>query len=251
MGRMLGAYDSDELDRPDLNKCPDCGCYFATDACPLCGKICPEEMRAGNRAAVKKKKRPSGGSSGRVQFIPWYHTWWFIALMLWWMFPVGAVLFFTSPYSKKIKIILTVVAAVAVVVFYGGIALLMNGFFDPPLVNDDISRTEYAALCETMTVEDFHRYYETDRYITLDLTVVERLVDEATGNVYYLCTDGEGRQLSMYLLDCRLENGDVQFLPGDMIRVWGQSGGMGYVYANGPARPELPCLYMAYADFLK
>ena len=57
MGRMLGYHDSDELDRPELNKCPDCECYFATDECPLCGKICPEEMRAGNRAPVKHKKR--------------------------------------------------------------------------------------------------------------------------------------------------------------------------------------------------
>ena len=39
MGRMLGSFDpEDELDRPDLNKCPDCGCYFASDECPLCGK---------------------------------------------------------------------------------------------------------------------------------------------------------------------------------------------------------------------
>ena len=46
MGRMLGSFDpEDELDRPDLNKCPDCGCYFATDNCPLCGKVCPPEMR--------------------------------------------------------------------------------------------------------------------------------------------------------------------------------------------------------------
>ena len=31
MGRMLGAHDSSELDRPDLNKCPDCRCFFAGD----------------------------------------------------------------------------------------------------------------------------------------------------------------------------------------------------------------------------
>ena len=67
MGRMLGSYDSDELDRPDLNKCPDCGCFFAQDECPLCGKPCPEEMRAGNRKAVKVKKTKAG--SERVSFI--------------------------------------------------------------------------------------------------------------------------------------------------------------------------------------
>ena len=58
MGRMLGSFaDDTELDRPDLNKCPDCKCYFAGDTCPLCGKVCPEEMRAGNRKPVKVKKQ--------------------------------------------------------------------------------------------------------------------------------------------------------------------------------------------------
>ena len=57
MGRSLGYFDSDELDRPELNKCPDCECYFASEECPLCGKICPENFRAGNRAPVKKPKK--------------------------------------------------------------------------------------------------------------------------------------------------------------------------------------------------
>ena len=58
MGRMLGAFDDDvELDRPDLNKCPDCNCFFAGDNCPICGKVCPEHMRAGNRAPVKPQKK--------------------------------------------------------------------------------------------------------------------------------------------------------------------------------------------------
>ena len=67
------------------------------------------------------------------------------------MLPVGVILFFTSPYSKKTKIILTSVAVVGVIAFYGGAALLMNGLFDKPLVNDDISRGEYVSLCESMT----------------------------------------------------------------------------------------------------
>jgi len=57
MGRLLGSHDGgDSLDRPDLNRCPDCGCYFESEECPLCGKICPEDMRAGNRKEVKQKK---------------------------------------------------------------------------------------------------------------------------------------------------------------------------------------------------
>ena len=61
---MLGSFaDENELDRPDLNKCPDCKCYFAGDNCPLCGKPCPEEMKAGNRKPPKKEKKkpPNGG----------------------------------------------------------------------------------------------------------------------------------------------------------------------------------------------
>ena len=82
MGKLLGAHDSEELDRPDLNKCPDCRCFFAGDNCPLCGKKCPEEMRAGNRAKVKPKKKRSTPNSGRVTFVSWYHSWLFIILMM-------------------------------------------------------------------------------------------------------------------------------------------------------------------------
>ena len=98
MGRSLGYYDSDELDRPELNKCPDCECFFASDECPLCGKICPEEMRAGNRAKVKPPKKRKN-SSGRVQFIPWYHSWWFILLMMYFM-PIAGII---QPSLPKIQ----------------------------------------------------------------------------------------------------------------------------------------------------
>ena len=83
MGKMMGAFDSenDMLDRPDLNKCPDCGCFFAQDNCPLCGKPCPEEMRAGNRTAPKKQKYKYDNGYRTVQFVDWYHRWWFIVIM--------------------------------------------------------------------------------------------------------------------------------------------------------------------------
>ena len=82
MGKLLGSHGSEELDRPDLNKCPDCNCFFAGDNCPLCGKECPEEFRAGNREKVKQQKHRRGRGSERVEFISWYHRWWFIILML-------------------------------------------------------------------------------------------------------------------------------------------------------------------------
>ena len=107
MGRMLGAHDSDELDRPDLNKCPDCRCFFDGDNCPLCGKLCPEEMRAGNRAKVKIQKKRNHGN-GRVSFIPWYHSWLFIILMFFVMPIVGIILLCTSPYRLRIKVIVII-----------------------------------------------------------------------------------------------------------------------------------------------
>ena len=107
MGRLLGSFaDEDELDRPDLNKCPDCECFFDGDECPICGKVCPEEYRAGNRKAVKKK-RNKGGTQYRVTFIPWYHSWWFILLMMFFSpFSIaGIVLLLTSPHKKGMKIL--------------------------------------------------------------------------------------------------------------------------------------------------
>lgn len=259
MGRSLGYHDSDELDRPELNKCPDCECYFSSDDCPLCGKICPEEFRAGNRAKVKpsKKKR---NSSGRVQFISWYHSWWFILLMMYFMPIVGIILFFTSPHSKKSKII----AAVIVVGLYALLIALTIGagwlgtFFERPLVNDDLSRAEYVERCEAVDVEAFYRdAYATGRYLTLELTVVERISDPyadvydvGSGGTYYRCRSLDGGELEIYLQDCNLEQ-KTNYLPGDRIRVFGESGGMVSLSWDGLYREELPCLYMAYCDMIE
>ena len=49
MGRMLGAFDeSNDYDRPDLNKCPDCGCFFEETRTPL---------RHGNFACTAKENQ--------------------------------------------------------------------------------------------------------------------------------------------------------------------------------------------------
>ena len=110
MGRMLGAFDnSEELDRPDLNKCPDCECFFAGDNCPLCGKVCPEEMRAGNRKSPKKQKNKRSGGNGRVTFVEWYHSWWFIVLMMIFMPIAGIALLITSPHRTRSKVIFVII----------------------------------------------------------------------------------------------------------------------------------------------
>ncbi len=253
MGRPLGAFDSDELDRPDLNKCPDCGCFFATDACTLCGKVCPEEMRAGNRAAVKHKKRKSGGYTGRVQFISWYHRWWFIALMV---IPVpwlALILFVTSPYSRKTKVFAAVGLVVLCALYFGVGAQLLNMIFDTPLVNDDISRAEYVELCTEMTADQFYRHaVNGGEYVTMELTVVGQLPSswfyDSDDVIYYRCRSTDGTT-DVVILDCILQ--DRQILrSGDMIRVWGESAGMMEFYPNYERTETLPVLYTAYCDLI-
>lgn len=250
MSRMLGYYDSDELDRPDLNKCPDCGCFFATDECPLCGKLCPEEMRAGRRAKVKPPKKRSS-SSGRVQFIAWYHSWWFILLMVYLMPVAGIILFFTSPHSKKSKII----AASAVVGGYllltalsVGAGLLLDCREAPSLVNDDIPKAEYVERCASMSVEEFHRdAYNEGNFVTLELTV-ERVLTE-DGERYYLCRDRNGGELEVLLLDCSLEQ-KPNYLKGDIIRVYGECAGYTDPYVGDVEFSDMPCLYVAYSELI-
>ena len=254
MGRNLGYFDSEELDRPELNKCPDCECYFASEECPLCGKICPEEMRAGNRAPVKKPKKKKN-SSGRVQFIAWYHSWWFILIMMYLMPIAGIVLFVTSPHSKKSKIIAaSIVVAAYLLILAVGSGILMK-LFDQPLVNDKISREEYVQLCEPMDVESFYRISgDMGRYVSMELTVVERCVEQSIdvydiGATYYRCRNLNGGELIIYVQDCNLGK-PLQFLPGDMIRVYGESAGTAS-YVQGSAYTEaLPCLYMAYCELI-
>ena len=250
MGRNLGYFDFDELDRPELNKCPDCECFFATDECPLCGKVCPEAFRAGNRAAVKKPKKQKN-SSGRVQFVSWYHSWWFILIMMYFMPIVGIILFITSPHSKKSKII---AASVVVGVYVAGgllvtfgSGLLYNLFSDSP-VNDKLTRVEYVEKCDSMSVEDYHRdAYNKGNFVVLELTVKEHIVMNS-GEAYYLCTDRLNDGAYVYVQDCSVEK-LTNYLTGDMIRVYGECSGWADVAFSASNRVA-PLLYMAYSELI-
>ncbi len=250
MGRMLGAYDADELDRPDLNKCPDCGCFFATDACPLCEKVCPEEMRAGHRAKVKPVKRKP--TSGRVQFIEWYHTWPVMIILSILMPPVGIVLFATSPYSKKVKIGVVAACVVATVLYTGVGSRLIGRLFEDPLVNDKLSRAEYIEACTEMTAEEFYRSAEKGAYVTMELTVIEQLPSswfgEDSDTFFYRCRSPEGR-FDILLRDCMLED-QKHLLQGDMIRVWGENAGSVEYYPAYDRTETYPCLNTAYCDLI-
>ena len=150
MGKLLGAYDDIDNEREDLNKCPDCECFFAQDVCPMCGKPCPEEMRAGNRKPVKRKKRRRSRGSGRVTFVEWYHSWWFIAIMMIFMPLAGIILLATSPHKSTHKVIFIVLAvAYTVLITFGGLfdALGFVGNMLEKPVDTSLSREEYIEKC--------------------------------------------------------------------------------------------------------
>ena len=248
MGRSLGYHDSDELDRPELNKCPDCECFLASDECPLCGKICPEEMRAGNRAKVKPPKQRKN-SSGRVQFVSWYHSWWFILLMMYFMPIAGIILFFTSPHSKKSKIIAASVVGcvyiMGVLLVMFGSGLLSNLFYESP-VNDTISREEYVEMCEPVSIEEFYRdAYNKGNYVALELTVVDSTTDQ-DGVTRYLCTNRNAESVQIILLDYSVDK-RTNYMKGDMIRVYGECSG---IMGSWIDDENLPWLYMAYSELI-
>ncbi len=252
MGRLLGAHDSDELDRPDLNKCPDCGCFFPQDNCPICGKECPEEFRAGNRKAVKPKKR-RGSNSGRVTFVEWYHRWWFIAIMMFVMPVVGIILLITSPHKKGSKILFVVIAVLYSILrtFLG--SGMLGGFgnmFTEPV--ERMSFEEYSEKCIEITPEEYFRNREkyNDEFISMTLTVKEGFVD-AMGyyskeeyTTYYICTDGEGNEFEIMIRDCEKE--PENYIKGDVITVYGEGAGTLALDDLNYVTHSAPCIYAAH-----
>ena len=257
MGRMLGVFDNDEeLDRPDLNKCPDCGCFFPGDNCPLCGKVCPEEMRAGNRKPVKKAKVRRSSGSGRVSFVQWYHSWWFIVLMMFIMPIAGIILLLTSPHEKWKKLLLVGIAVLYMAVSTFGFMIVpyLTDLFDKP-VDTSLSREEYLAACQSVNAETLHRspnVYE-DEFVTITLTVMERAESydySATERVYYICRATDGSELTVIIRDCLIDNSQ-RLLPGDVITVFGEGEGEITVYNQNYDPCTAPCINMAYLTIIE
>lgn len=252
MGKMLGSFDGDnELDRPDLNKCPDCECYFAQDCCPLCGKECPPEMRAGVRKTVKKRRTRS--SSGRVTFMEWYHSWWFIILMLIFFPLIGIVLLVTSPHKRSHKLILVGVGAAYMIVSsigLGNIAALLTDTFDPP-VNTKLSREEYIEKCVLVDVEDYYR--EPDKYkgqyIKLVLTVTSNaMVDYGSnyGDEYSIVYSCKGGASPILIRDCS-QDSRKNLMPNDLITIFGEAVG-NYELFTDQGSMFCPCVNVAYIE---
>jgi hypothetical protein len=127
--------------------------------------------------------------------------------------------------------------------------------WDQPLVNDKLPREEYVQRCERMDVESFYRVTnDYGRFVCLELTVIEKDVEHSIdvydiGATYYLCRDAGGGETVIYVQDCNLGQ-PMQFLPGDMIRVYGESAGMMAFLRGESYTEERPCLYMAYCELI-
>ncbi len=259
MGRNLGAFDNpEELDRPDLNKCPDCQCYFSGDSCPLCGKVCPEDMRAGNRKPPKKEKKRRSGNNGRVLFIEWYHRWWFIILMMFFMPIVGIILLATSPHKKSSKITFIIIACVYTLLTTIGLGTIIGGIidiFDPP-VNTKLSRDEYIAKCESATAEDIWREPESykNQYVKLKVIIYESFevidADYSTDKYtrYYVCRL-EGINGDLLIRNC-IQGGASNFAVGDTLTVYGEGDGIVTVYDYNYREYNSPCVNAAYASVI-
>ena len=254
MGRMLGSFaDDNELDRPDLNKCPDCDCYFASDACPLCKKICPAEMRAGNRKPVKPKKQKRASCSGRVAFISWYHRWWFILLMLWFIPIVGIVLLVSSPHEKWKKWLVAGICIAWILLSSIGISSiisLFSGLFDRP-VDTSLSREQYVAACAEISAEQYYRAYaeyenefvQTTLIIVAKASYVDGQPDQT--DLYYICTPVDNDGCYVIVRDCLIDS-QAAFIVGDVITVYGEGDDFCRAYAVQSIY-DGPCLNMAYA----
>ena len=257
MGRFIGSFmDDNELDRPDLNKCPDCECYFPQDNCPICGKVCPEEMRAGNRKTVKKKKQRNGRSKN-VQYVDWYHQWWFIILMLI-VFPImGIILLIGSPHSRNTKIAVIAVAVVYTVVSGWGINNIVNSvenYFERP-VNTSLSFSEYAAKCENLSPDDYFRNPDSykKKYVKMELVVAEKFTDpdgyysNKKYNDYYVCTykNAAGVEFRILVRSC-IQSGVENLAVGDKVTVYGECAGSITVYDMDYKTNSGACVNAAY-----
>ena len=256
MGRMLGSHDNpEEINRPDLNQCPDCLCYFQDDHCPLCGKLCPEEMRAGNRKRVKDFKFEKGTNSKRVTFIQWYHSW--VAILLFFLFMpiVGIILLITSPHKTKHKLIFVacVILASVILTVLGSLAMMLimkssivdflNSFAGLSSYSN-LSREEYIAICEEADLTAICQ--NSDNFvghaISIELIVYEKTSRD--GHVYYACSDEEGEH-ALLVRDRIADGSDIS--TGDIITVYGECAGDWTLKGDGDTL-DVAVINMFYYD---
>ncbi len=257
MGRMLGSFDNEDFERSDLNKCPDCKCFFPQDACPLCGKVCPENMRAGNRKQVKKKK-VKGPSSTRIGYMEWYHRWWCIIIALLTFPIIGLVLLITSPHKTSRKILFVFVTVAYTIVSTFGLSMII-GLFNKPVspVDTSLSQDEYVSVCEVVVPQDFYRSTDSfaGDYLTMSLVVVDSFTSSSQydGDLYakyYICQDQLGGDFQILVRDC-VQEGRSNYIAGDIITVYGEGAGNCEVYDIDYKIHISPCVNAAYIFMAK
>ena len=257
MGAPLGYFSNQVNDFPELNKCPDCETFFADLHCPLCGKECPVEMRAGNRKKVKTKKSRSSGGSNRVQFVPWYFSTWFIIAMLFTMPIVGLVLLWLGYWKKSWKIVVTILLVVANIIlpmasgFLIHWLVLKNSDTDIP-VDLTLSKDEYIDCCENVSVEDTYRNAtkKIGDYVCMTFTVRGIWENESDYeySLYYECQAKEsGKTWTLLVRDWRQED-MTNLTVGDVIRVYGQVGGNATISNYTAGTLTAPCIDMLYLE---
>lgn len=258
MSAPLGFFSDNQRDFPDLNKCPDCETFFADLYCPLCGKECPEEMRAGNRKPLKvKKRRATGNNSGRVQFVPWYFSTWFIIIMLFTMPIVGLILLWLGYWKKSWKIIVTVLLVVANVILPIVSAVLVhwmvfkNGVDDIP-VDLTLSKAEYINACPESTAEEIYRnaVQKEGEFVNLTLKIkgIWENEDEYVSNIYYECYIEENEKTWQFLVRDWRQEDLTNLTVGDVITVYGQVGGNKTISNYTAGTLSAPCINMLYLD---
>ncbi|MBQ9131133.1 MAG: hypothetical protein IJX62_01500 [Clostridia bacterium] len=245
-------------DYPHLNKCPDCETFFADLTCPLCGKVCPEEMRAGNRKPPKQKwEDPYRRGSGRVQFVPWYLSTPFIIVMLF-VFPIaGLVLTWMGCWQKKWKILVTVLFGLSALlpIVLGTVLSLVMQFIFTEDINVDLNmpQAEYVEHCQQAETDVVDIFRNTDdhagEFVQMTVTVGDAfqnyLVDSYVW--YYRCTtEFNGKEYAFLIRDFRRE-GSENLMQGDRITVYGQVLGTVEVSTH---EEELrgPCIAMRFAE---
>ena len=251
MGKFLGSHTGEELDRPDLN-----------NNCPLCGKMCPEEMRAGNRKPIKKPQERNS-NAGRVTFVPWYHSWWFIILSFFIFSPIVAlVLLLTSPHKKSHKITAVILVGVWVIIVPLVLTLvfpLITNLFEPPLVDGSMEIDDYLSSATKVTPEEYYRLPESyyDKNVIIELKVISKLsvsdyqdVYDYNTITYFLCEDANNDNVTILVRDCLLE-GYKNPLPGDVIKVYGKAAGEIFVTSTDNQTYELPSVNMACVEIIE
>ena len=258
MSANLGFFAEDrERDFPELNKCPDCETFFVDANCPLCGKECPEEFRAGNRKPIKAKKHRRSSGNGRVQFVPWYHSAWFIALMFFTVPILGFILMWSSHWKTHWKIIITVAILLPYLIMaIFGIVVQFTGKLHAPTnlpINLEMSESDYRETCHKIDAEALYR--NSKEYVG-EYVAMECTVDEAASNGYYTDDDEyfianvylcrvqlEEKTLEFFVVDYRQTN-KVRLAVGDKITVWGEVAGE---VENGDS-VKLPAIYARFID---